>query len=579
MELREVIDNPLFEKDGIHFLKKHKQFSYSDGDVIENHILRVVQNSKDVSSDSRELEACIKDWPTRYHFSRERSLAYRSLNISASAKILEIGCGCGSITRLLGERAAAVVALEGSTRRAIITRERTRDLQNVQVLCASFEDVVFSKKFDIVICNGVFEYAALFVRHKKPHQRMVKILSSLIENDGSLILAIENKLGLRYFSSSKEEHTNIMFDGIEGYPTRNNGPRTYGFKELESMLCSTFSSVETLLPLPDYKLPTAIIRADLLSRTNCAEIFANTMRHDYGSYVRPRMHERLVWHELQKNGLQKEFSNSFILIAGGSPTMLCEPGWLGDIYSIHRKPEWMVQTRIHSVDDGLIRTVKSYAHSGLRKSEALPFVHRLNETPWLNGTSIHTIIVRALCQKGNMSIEERLRSPVLTWWNSIEKLDSITNHLSGAALDYNWQNTLKVNNDVMFIDGEWIWKEPIEPTWLIYRVVANFVRDETCFAHRWSKDCRRLSSYQIMKAVGCIVGVKINLFSLMRVMESEKQFQKIVKGTHVGKNRMVASVIEPIHMRQFRRLSHSIVQKLANRVRRVLRMFLYKKVF
>src|SRR5690606_18459341 len=105
-------------------------------------------------------------------------------------------------------------------------------------------------------------------------------------------VAIENQLGLRYFSSGKEEHTSVMFDGLEGYATRKRSPRTFGWKELHGLLSASFHSVETLLPLPDYKLPTAIIRAELTDLVNCAELFANTTRHDFGSYVRPKMHER-----------------------------------------------------------------------------------------------------------------------------------------------------------------------------------------------------------------------------------------------------------------------------------------------
>ncbi len=236
MDLKRVIDGTFTCSGGVHFLDGNKAFDYSDGKKEEEYILDAVGRAGDISSGSRELESFIRDWPSLYHLARERTLAYDALMIPATARILEVGAGCGSVTRLLGERAGSVLALEGSPRRAAITRARTQDLESVTVLCASFEDVIFRERFDLVVCNGVLEYASLFVDHPDPHRKMIEMLSALVEQGGSLIVAIENKLGLRYFTSSREEHTGRMFDGIEGYPGYPKGPRTFGFKELESML-------------------------------------------------------------------------------------------------------------------------------------------------------------------------------------------------------------------------------------------------------------------------------------------------------------------------------------------------------
>lgn len=52
--------------------------------------------------------------------------------------ILEIGAGCGAITRYLGECGGNVLALEGS-QDAAIARARTRDLQNVTVVSDRFD--------------------------------------------------------------------------------------------------------------------------------------------------------------------------------------------------------------------------------------------------------------------------------------------------------------------------------------------------------------------------------------------------------------------------------------------------------
>ena len=58
----------------------------------------------------------------------------RPLELHSGDKVLELGCGCGAITRFLGEIGANVVAVEGSLARARVAAERCRELTNVRVV-------------------------------------------------------------------------------------------------------------------------------------------------------------------------------------------------------------------------------------------------------------------------------------------------------------------------------------------------------------------------------------------------------------------------------------------------------------
>ena len=55
------------------------------------------------------------------------------IDLNKYKNVLEIGSGCGAITRKLGETCKIVHALEGSYQRALMTKERTKDLENVEV--------------------------------------------------------------------------------------------------------------------------------------------------------------------------------------------------------------------------------------------------------------------------------------------------------------------------------------------------------------------------------------------------------------------------------------------------------------
>ena len=119
MSLQDKVANLIeLDSDSVWRLPGQKKFSYSDG-VSQEEVLRgVLRKAADLGSDSRELERHITDWVTEYHLSRKRSQLLRGFAFRRSDRVLEVGCGCGAITRYLGETFDDVVAIEGSHARA-----------------------------------------------------------------------------------------------------------------------------------------------------------------------------------------------------------------------------------------------------------------------------------------------------------------------------------------------------------------------------------------------------------------------------------------------------------------------------
>ncbi|NMQ04306.1 class I SAM-dependent methyltransferase [Candidatus Accumulibacter phosphatis] len=142
----------------------HDSIAYSDGDEVERRLLSILKQTRDLSSTSDELRKQIVDWPTEYHFSPTRANLLRPFRIDKSQRILELGCGCGNLTRYLGESGAHVTAVEGSVVRASIAAERCRDLANVMIVADSIELFTSAGGFDMVTLIGVLEYAPLFFR-------------------------------------------------------------------------------------------------------------------------------------------------------------------------------------------------------------------------------------------------------------------------------------------------------------------------------------------------------------------------------------------------------------------------------
>ena len=92
----------------------------------------------------------------------------------------------------------------------------------------------------------------------------LRIISKHLKPDGKIILAIENRLGLKYFAGAPEDHTDLHFFGINGYPG-NQSVRTFSKNELGELLeNSGFPFLRFYYPYPDYKFPTEIFTDESL---------------------------------------------------------------------------------------------------------------------------------------------------------------------------------------------------------------------------------------------------------------------------------------------------------------------------
>ena len=315
---------------GIWLPPQDDSIPYTDGDAAEKYLEKVLNDATDLSNDSPELILAMKDWPSRYHLSPERSNLLRPLGISRKSRVLELGCGCGAITRYLGENAGRVTAVEGSPIRAGLARLRCRDLDNVDVIATNFDSIEFEKPFDIVTLIGVLEYAAIFWRNEgDPFEGLLRLASRNLAENGMLVIAIENKLGIKYLSGCSEDHLSRHFIGVEGYPD-DGGPRTFGRSELQDLIGRAgFVDSELLLPFPDYKIPNTLINSCFTSPGDCREFnLVDWCRQPFQDYSRERemlFSDTLALGSMAENGLFSDCANSFLSSPPRAPSVPARP--------------------------------------------------------------------------------------------------------------------------------------------------------------------------------------------------------------------------------------------------------------
>jgi len=290
-----------------------RNFNYSDGEASEADLYRILNKAEDLSCESLELQAQISDWPTEYHLSSSRANLLKPLKLKGVTRVLELGCGCGSITRYLGEQDGLIVdAVEGSPSRAGLAALRCRDLDNVTICTANFNEIDFPDSYyDLVLFIGVTEYAGRFSERETDEEALADLLKlgkRTAKNDGVTLVAIENRLGLKYLLGASEDHYAVPYLGLDNYPD-STGIRTYSQSEWREH-ANIFSSIEFMFPFPDYKVPTAVLKSvDSDSVLN----LRNRGSRDYSAAFDAGENEFRIWQGLEQAGTLQEHANSFLI--------------------------------------------------------------------------------------------------------------------------------------------------------------------------------------------------------------------------------------------------------------------------
>lgn len=283
-------------------------------DTSENYLLKLFSKKDSLHKVEKLLQENL-DWPLLYHLSPVRENLLNWYPFPKDSSILEVGAGCGAITAVLCRKANKVVALELTADRAKIISLRHQNYKNLEVLTGNISALKIKEKFDYVTCIGVLEYAGRYIDSDEPFLKLLKIMKSFLKPNGKLILAIENRLGLKYWAGSPEDHTGVLFDSIYGYPNYS-GIKTFGKEELKNLLTSSgFDNFEWYYPLPDYKMPVEIFSDRFLpskDRAISLGIFPAYELNVKREYI---FLENLVANSLAENNLFSNFANSFLVFA------------------------------------------------------------------------------------------------------------------------------------------------------------------------------------------------------------------------------------------------------------------------
>lgn len=281
---------------------------YSDG-AVEDEILKIVRDNEE--PEFNRIIAEKKSWPLFYHLSDLRQNVVEWLPFKGDEKVLEIGAGCGAVTGALAKKAGAVTCVELSKKRSVINAYRNREHDNIEIIVGNFEEVEkeLPADFDVVTFIGVLEYGGLYIHTDTPYLDFIRAGMRHLKKGGRLVIAIENKYGLKYLAGCKEDHVSRYFAGLTGYEADDN-VMTFSRDGLNRLVAEAGAAeVDFYYPYPDYKFATTVYSDKWLPKVG---ELTNNMRN----FDKERMYlfdEKRAFDQIIMDGAFPQFSNSFLV--------------------------------------------------------------------------------------------------------------------------------------------------------------------------------------------------------------------------------------------------------------------------
>lgn len=326
---------------------------YSDG-TVEDELLDIVKNHEE--NEFGKIINEKNDWAILYHLSQVRQNIISWYPFEEGTKVLEVGAGCGAITGAIAEKAKKVDCVELSRKRSLINAHRNKNQEGITIKVGNFEEIEphLDKDYDIITLIGVWEYAALYLSSDKPFHKFLKLLKEHIKPDGKIIIAIENKYGLKYWAGCREDHTGMFFEGIEGY-TKTNGVMTFGKKTLENIFNEMGYESQFYYPYPDYKLPLQIFSDDYMPQVGM--LHDNQKNLDCTRMV--LFDEDKAFDSIIQDGMFDHFSNSYLIILTREKVGQSEDKVIYSKFENERSAEFRIRTDLLKTDNEHI-TLRKY---------------------------------------------------------------------------------------------------------------------------------------------------------------------------------------------------------------------------
>lgn len=157
---------------------------------------------------------------------------------SSESRVLEIGCGIGTLTSLLVKKAKHVLAVDISPESIEIARKKLSTASNLSLLVSDMSDFDKDERFDFIVLPDVLEHIPV-----EQHERLFSHIQKHLKPGGRVCIHIPDPYALEWMRSNKPEllqiidqslytdllipsfyKNNLILDKLERYTLQNKLP-------------------------------------------------------------------------------------------------------------------------------------------------------------------------------------------------------------------------------------------------------------------------------------------------------------------------------------------------------------------
>ncbi|MBN3038765.1 MAG: class I SAM-dependent methyltransferase [Candidatus Omnitrophica bacterium] len=303
-------------------LKAHWDFeSFSQKELDE-----LLHKAESMDWESFRLDYFQQRFPRwfKYFFDQSRADGVFLAPLSRKSRVLDLGCGWGSLSRPLSRRFDEVISVDNIFGRLkwLSIACRKEGIDNVQPVLANVSGLPFPRSyFDLILMNGLLEWVGTESSLGRPYQAQKKVLSNMsamLKQRGYLYIGVENRFGYQYFLGDLD-HSGLRFTSLMPrsiadlwsmiMTKRKYRTYTYSYKGYQRLLKEAgFDEIKFYCPLTGYHYPRWIFPFE----------DADTLRYFLNNIGSLSSRQKIILFFglklLLLSGLYKYFMPSFIIL-------------------------------------------------------------------------------------------------------------------------------------------------------------------------------------------------------------------------------------------------------------------------
>lgn len=416
-----------------------------------------------------------------------------------NANILEIGANFGEITGLLCDKALKVVSIEGSLKKAQAIKNRHDSYENLELIVGNLEDIKLNEKFDYITLIGTLENIDKI--DYNTIDKYICILKKYLKDNGTILLALDNKLGIKYFSKTNLTGINV---------TNSFKKNIFSLEEIEKKIKSfDLRNKKIYYPMPDYKLTNVIYTDEKpMSKDNLSRNIIYNSQDTIKFYDENPVYREIIQED---NKLFNKFVNSYLIELSNSEITSKDICLIS--FSNMRKSQYRIKTivgkekvfkyaenensKVHI--ENIKKNIDIMLECGLKTLDSYDENRIISK--YVDAKTLDEIIIE-LIKENNIEkaigLMKLFRSELL---NKLEKCSSNKNVFDKYKIEYNkevlndmtfvkfglwdliFQNCFYINNEFFFYDQEWR-EENLPFEFIIYRSIKYFFRIKKYFSDK-----------------------------------------------------------------------------------------------